>query len=112
MDEVSGEALLKAGEMPPLFGLRTQAAQMMPVAATQAARTASAGCSLSCAPWPWAPMPGRSRGPGKRELSWVRHLGSKRKPTPTFRRGLELSRLAVSGGGVGGVVERGVIRGA
>ena len=36
----------------------------------------------------------------------------KRKPTPTFRRGLELSRLAISSGGVGGVGERGVIRGA
>ena len=37
----------------------------------------------------------------------------KRKPTPTFRRGLELTRLAISGGEVGGGVgERGVIRGA
>ena len=40
-----------------------------------------------------------------------RRLG-KREPTPTFRRGLELIRLAISGVGVGGVGERGVIRGA
>jgi hypothetical protein len=36
----------------------------------------------------------------------------KREPTPTFRGGLELIRLAISGVGVGGVGERGVIRGA
>ena len=37
----------------------------------------------------------------------------KRKPTSTFRRGMELTRLAISGCGVvGGVGERGLIRGA
>ena len=50
-------------------------------------------------------------GRGHPPTETVRVLG-KRKPTPTFRRGLELSRLAISGGGVGGVGERGVIRGA
>ena len=46
-------------------------------------------------------------------LMFDRLFRSKRKPTSTFRRGMELTRLAISGCGVvGGVGERGFIRGA
>ncbi len=46
------------------------------------------------------------------DLPGAHPLIGKRKPTPTFRCGLELTRFAISGGEVGGVGERGVIRGA
>jgi len=47
------------------------------------------------------------------EVARKHGIGSKREPTPTFRRGPQLTRFAALVGGVGADVgERGVIRGA